>query len=143
MYYDNFTSGFNFKSFGMNGRGSTGSIPPVYETLKRLKFNENIQFFKRVVIIDGLFVEKKVLSKSGLIDTKINRIIEDRLTEPTNVTVRYVYKGYNGDESCILARETGDRIQTETTATFTVKFTMSGQIILKKDGGDETVIASV
>ena len=127
----------------MNGQGSTGDIMPVYETLKRLKFNENIQFFKKATIVDGFFVEKKVLPKSGLIDTKINRIIEDKLTEPTDVTVKYIYRGYNGDESCVLARETGDRIQTETTATFTVTFTISGQIILKKDGGDETVIASV
>ena len=115
----------------------------MYETLKRLKFNENIQFFKKATIIDGFFVEKKILPKSGLIDTKINRIIEDRLSEPTNVNVQYVYKGYNGDESCIVARETGDHIQTETTATFTVMFTISGQIILKKDDEDETVIASV
>ena len=143
MYYDNLTSSFNFKSYGMNGQGSTGDITPIYETLKRLKFNENIQFFKKAAIVDGFFVEKKVLPKSGLIDTKINRIIENRLNEPTNVTVRYIYRGYNGDESCIVARETGDRIQTEATATFTVAFTMSGQIILKKDDGDETVIASV
>ena len=143
VYYDNLTGAFNFKSCGMSGQGSTGDIPPVYETLKRLKFNENIQFFKKATVVDGFFVEKKVLPKSGLIDTKINRIIEDQLIEPTNVNVQYVYKGYNKSRDCIVDREIGELIQTETIATFTVTFTMSGQIILKKDDEDETVIASV
>ena len=78
-----------------------------------------------------------------MIDTKINRIIEDRLTEPTNVNVEYCYEGYIKDRKCIVDRETGEHIQTRTNATFTITFTMSGQIILKKDNGNETVIASV
>ena len=143
VYYDNITGDFKFSSNGMNGRGSTDDMPPVYETLKRLKFNENIQFFKKAAIIDGFFVEKKVLPKSGLTDRKINRIIEDQLTEPTNVNVKYIYKGYNKDTDCIVDRETGEHIQTEITAEFKVIYTQSGQIILKKVGGDETVIASV
>lgn len=143
VYYDNLASDFKFRSCGMNGQGSTGSIASVYETLKRTKFNENIQFFKNTVIINGLFVEKKILTKSGLTDTKINRIIEDQLTEPTNVNVRYIYKGYNENRDCIVDEDSGEHIQTDATATFTVTFTISGQIILKKDDEDETVIASV
>ena len=143
VYYDNLTGSFNFKSCGMNGQGSTGSIATVYETLKRVKFNENIQFFQKAVISDGLFVEKKVLPKSGLIDTKIDRIIEDKLTEPTNVIVQYIYRGYYKERDCIVDRETGECIKTEITAMFTVIFTMSGQIIIKKDDENETVIASV
>ena len=143
VYYDNLTDDFKFRSNGMNGQGITGDMPPVYETLKRLKFNENIQFFKKATIVDGLFVEKKVLTKSGLTDSKINRIIEDKLTEPTNVAVQYIYKGYNDNRGCIVDKETGEHISTETTAEFKVIYTQSGQIILKKVGGDETVIASV
>ena len=129
--------------YSVNEYGITGDMPPVYETLKRLKFNENIQFFKKATIVDGLFVEKKVLTKSGLTDSKINRIIEDKLTEPTNVAVQYIYKGYNDNRGCIVDKETGEHISTETTAEFKVIYTQSGQIILKKVGGDETVIASV
>ena len=144
VYYDNLTCSFNFKSCGMNGQGSTGDIAPVYETLKRLKFNENIQFFKRAIIIDGFFVEKKVLPKSGLIDTKINRIIEDKLTEPTNIKVYYIYRADNGDTGCSLYEEIGEQLRSvKAKATFMVIYTQSGQIILKKDDGYETVIASV
>lgn len=144
VYYDNLTGNFEFKSNGMNGQGSTGDIAPVYETLKRVKFNENIQFFKKAVIVDGLFVEKKVLPKSGLIDTKINRIIEDQLTEPTNIKVQYIYRTNNGDTGCSLGEEIGEQLRSvKAKATFMVIYTQYGQIILKKDGGDETVIASV
>ena len=144
VFYDNLTSSFNFKSYGMNGQGSTGDIMPVYETLKRLKFNENIQFFKKVAIVNGLFVEKKVLPKSGLIDTKINRIIEDQLTEPTNIKVQYIYRSNNGGLGCSLDTEIGEQsLSVKARNSFMVIYTQSGQIILKKDDGDETVIASV
>ena len=144
VYYDNLTGSLYFRSNGMNGQGNTGSIAPVYETLKRLKFNENIQFFQKAVVVDGLFVEKKVLPKSGLIDTKINRIIENRLTEPTNIKVYYVYRADNGDTGCSLHEEIGEQLRSvKAKATFMVIYTQSGQIILKKDDEDETVIASV
>lgn len=144
VYYDNLTSSFHFRSYGMNGQGSASDIMPVYEALKRLKFNENIQFFKRVTIVDGLFVEKKVLPKSGLVDTKINRVIEDRLAEPTNIKVQYVYRVNNGDLECSLGTEIGEQLRSvKGNAIFMVIYTQSGQIILKKDDEDETVIASV
>lgn len=144
VYYDNLTSGFSFKSNGMNGQGSTGDMAPVYETLKRLKFNKNIQFLKRAIIVDGLFVEKKVLPKSGLIDTKINRIIEDQLTELTNVKVQYVYRPNNGGMGCSLSTEVGEQRRTARIMdAFMVIYTQSGQIILGRNNGDETVIASV
>ena len=144
VYYDNLTGSFNFRSYGMNGQGSTGDIMPVYEALKRLKFNENIQFFKKATIVDGFFVEKKVLPKSGLIDTKINRIIEDQLTEPTNIKVQYIYRSSNGGLGCSLDTEIGEqRLSVKAKIYFMVIYTQSGQIILKKDGEDETVIASV
>ena len=144
VYYDNLTDDFKFKSSGMKGQGSTGDMPPVYETLKKLKFNENIQFFKKAAIIGGIFVEKKVLPKSGLINTKINRIIEDQLTEPTNIKVQYIYRANNGDLGGSLDTEIGEqRLSVKAKNAFMVIYTQSGQIILKKDGGDETVIASV
>lgn len=144
VYYDNLTSNFYFRSNGMNGQGNTGDIMPVYETLKELKFNENIQFFKKATIVNGLFVEKKILPKSGLIDTKINRIIEDQLTEPTNIKVQYIYRVNNGVLGCSLGEEIGEQFSSaKARTTFTVIYTQSGQIILKKDGEDETVIASV
>ena len=144
VYYDNLTSGFSFKSNGMNGQGSTGGINPVYETLKGLKFNEKIQFFEKAVIIDRSFVEKKVLPKSGLIDTKINRIIEDKLTEPTNIKVQYIYRADNGDIGRALGEEVGEQRRTDRIKdAFMVIYTHSGQIILERNNGDETVIASV
>ena len=144
VYYDNLTSGLYFRSCGMNGQGNADDIMPVYETLKRLKFNENIQFFKRATIVDGLFVEKKVLPKSGLIDTKINRIIEDQLTEPTNIKVQYIYRPNNGVLRSGLGTEIGEqRFSVNSRTDFIVIYTQSGQIILKKDDEDETVIASV
>lgn len=144
VYYDNLTRSFNFRSCGMNGQGSTGSIAPVYETLKRLKLNENIQFLKRATIVDGLFVEKKILPKSGLVDTKINRIIEDKLTEPTNINVQYIYRANYESLGSGLGTEVGEqRRSVNANGSFIVIYTQSGQIILKREDGDETVIASV
>lgn len=140
VFYDNLDSSFNFCSDGMCGKGSNGNIPPIYETLKQVKLNPDIQFINKAILSNGKFIPKVMLPKSGLPNTKLNRYIEDILTEESSVLISYIYKYLNGsmtNEEQVRGEGVGPEVR------ITVFFSANGTISVKKDCGDETVIASV
>lgn len=141
VYYDNLNAAYEFSRSGMCGQGRSSQIETVYSTLKNIKFNRDITFMPKAMLSDGTFIPVIMLPKSGLVDTKINRIIEDTLSGVTNVEVRYCYKKDNGDNEQ-LKIVIGENIGP--VETIYVLFSFEGKISIRKKGSNnETVIASV
>lgn len=141
VYYDNLSDDFRFNSEGMRGRGDTGNIRTVSDTLKKVtKFNDQIEYMDSVMLSSGAFVAKVLLPKSGLIVSKLNKVIENMLDEQSDVSVHCLYEFIDGRISeleVIRGGLSGSEVD------FEVFFSHEGTIKIKKDGGDETVIASV
>lgn len=141
VYYDNLNNIYEFCRNGMCGQGTSSQISPVYSTLKNVKFNKDITFMPKAMLSDGTFIPVVLLPKSGLVDTKLNRIIEDMLPGAASVVIHYCYKKDNGDIT-EMKMVFGENIG-PSEAVY-VLFSFEGKISIKKKGSsDETVIASV
>ena len=141
VYYDNLNAAYEFSKNGMGGQGRSSQIEPVYSTLKNVKFNKDIEFMPKATLSDGMFIPVIMLPKSGLVDTKINRIIEDMLSEASSVEVRYCLKKDNGDNEQ-LKIVIGENIGPS--EIIYILFSFEGKISIRRKGSrNETIIASV
>lgn len=141
VYYDNLSDDFRFNSEGMRGSGDSGNIRPVIDTLKKVtKFNDKIEYMDSAMLSGGAFIAKVLLPKSGLIVSKLNKVIENMLDEQSYVVVHCIYEfidGHLSELEVIRGGLSGREVE------FEVFFSHEGTIKIKKDEDNETVIASV